>query len=37
MDNMVYYYGSMTEPGCDEAVTWIINMDTIVITEEQVA
>lgn len=36
MDNMIYYQGSLTEPGCDEDVTWLVNMDPIEITEDQV-
>jgi carbonic anhydrase len=26
-DNMVMYQGSMTEPSCEENVTWLINMN----------
>ena len=35
-DKYVYYYGSETKPGCQESVTWIINMQPYVITESQV-
>lgn len=33
---MVMYYGSMTEPGCTENVTWLINLRPHVILPEQV-
>jgi len=35
-DKMVMYYGSMTEPGCTENVTWLINLRPHVILPEQV-
>ena len=31
-----FYYGSETEPNCNEEVTWIVNLEPSVITEEQV-
>ena len=36
-DKFVYYDGSETKPGCDEMVTWIVNMNPYVITEAQVS
>lgn len=33
-DNMVMYQGSMTEPSCEENVTWLINLNANVITAE---
>jgi len=35
-NNMVMYKGSMTEPSCEENVTWLINLHTHVIMPEQV-
>jgi len=35
-DHMVMYKGSMTEPSCEENVTWLINLHTHVIMPEQV-
>ena len=31
-----YYYGSETQPDCNESVTWLVNLEPSVITEEQV-
>ena len=33
-DKYVYYYGSETKPGCQESVTWIVNMQPYVVTED---
>ena len=33
-DNMVMYQGSMTEPGCEENVTWLVNLNANLITAE---
>ena len=35
-DNMVMYQGSITEPGCSENVTWLVNMKPHVILPRQV-
>lgn len=30
------YYGSLTTPGCDEAVTWLMALDLFSITSDEV-
>lgn len=35
-NKFAYYYGSETQPDCHESVTWLVNMEPSVITEEQV-
>ena len=36
-DKYIYYYGSETQPDCNEDVTWIINTSPSVITNDQIA
>ena len=33
----IYYQGSETEPPCSETVTWIVNLQPHVISQEQVS
>lgn len=33
-DKFAYYYGSETQPDCHEPVTWIVNLEPSVITEQ---